>query len=218
MSRNLLIALVVSMLLHCGFFFGGQILKPPLSSRPVVTETPTVQIMPLPPVAPDKSEEVRELGETADISDIVPLMQADVPAISDSPFTQQIQLPPPPSMARPTGIIAIPKGRFGGGLGSGLGNIFDLANLDKNPEPVFRPLPVYPFDLRRAGIEGQVTVEFMVDSTGNVRDPHIVSSSNRGFDNAVLDGVLKWKFSPGKKGGVAVTTRRVEQTFPFRLN
>ena len=58
----------------------------------------------------------------------------------------------------------------------------------------------------------------MVDSTGNVRDPRVVSSSNRGFDSAVLDGVLKWKFSPGKKGGVAVTTRRVEQTIPFRLN
>ena len=53
MSRNLLIALVVSVLLHCGFFFGGQLLKAPPASRPIVTETPTVQIMPRPPVAPD---------------------------------------------------------------------------------------------------------------------------------------------------------------------
>ena len=217
MSRNLIIALVVSLLLHGVFFFGGQFLKPHSASKPVAKESPTVQLMPIPPLELDKSETMPEPGEPTDLSDIVPPMQADVPSNSDVPFIQQIQQPLQISMTRPTGVIAIPKSRLGGGLGEGLGNIFDLANLDKNPEPVLRPLPVYPFDLRRAGIEGQVTVEFMVDFTGNVRDPRIVSSSNRGFDHSVLDGVLKWKFSPGKKGGMAVTTRRVEQTFPFKL-
>ncbi len=215
MSRNLIISLIVSLLLHCSFFLGGEILKTHPNPKLVTAETPTVQLMPLPPVEPDKSDEVREPGETADISAIVPPMLVDIPSISDSSFTQQIQPPLPSSMTRPTGVIFIPQGRLDGGFGSGFSNVFDLANLDKNPEPVFKQLPVYPFDLRRAGIKGQVTVEFMVDSNGNVRDPHIVSSSNRGFDNAVLEGVLKWKFSPGKKGGVAVTTRSV--TLPFKF-
>ena len=217
MSRNLTIALVVSLLLHFVVFFGGQLLKAHPASKPVSRAIPTLELMPIPPIEPDKPEEMHEPGEIVDISNVIPPMQVDVPSISASSFTQQIQPPPQPSLARPTGCILIPQGRLGG-LGAGLGSIFDLANLDKNPEPIFRPLPIYPFDLRRAGIEGQVTVEFIVDYLGNVRDPRVVSSSNRGFDNAVLDGVLKWKFSPGKKGGVAVTTRRVEQTIPFRLN
>ncbi len=151
MSRNLTIALVVSLLLHFGVFFGGQLLKARPAFKPVSQAIPTMELMPIPPVEPDKPEEIHEPGEIADIFNVIPPMQVDVPSISASSFTQQIQPPPQPSIARPTGIIFIPKGRLGG-LGAGLGNIFDLANLDKNPEPVFRPLPIYPFDLRRAGI------------------------------------------------------------------
>ena len=101
--------------------------------------------------------------------------------------------------------------------GKGLGNIFDLAQLDNKPEARVRIKPVYPFEMRRSGLKGEVVVGFIVDSTGEVRDPYIVRSSNPGFEEAALQAVLKWKFKPGKKGGVAVNTR-VAQPLSFSLN
>jgi protein TonB len=214
MSRTWVIAAVVSLLLHVGFFFGGQLLKPHPTPKPVTQETPTVELIPIPPVEPDKSEDVPDLAEMPDVSDMVPPMQVDLPSATNSPFVQQIQ-PPSPDVSRPVGVITIPMSRPGG-TGSGLGNIFELANLDQAPVPRSQPKPTYPFDLIRAGIEGKVTVGFIVDASGNVRDPYIVSSTNREFEKTVLDIVIKWKFSPGKKGGVAVNTH-VEASIPFTL-
>ncbi|MBW8782941.1 MAG: energy transducer TonB [Verrucomicrobia bacterium] len=205
MSRTWIIAAVVSLLLHVGFFFGGQLLKPHPIPKLIEQETPTVELIPIPPVEPDKSEDVPDLAEMPSVSDLVPPMQPDLPSIANSPFLQQIQ-PPSPGMIRPTGIIVIPQGRPGG-TGSGLGNIFELANLDQVPEHRLPPAkPFYPPELRRASIEGKVTVGFIIDVSGNVRDPYIVSSTNRDFEKPALDCVLRWKFSPGKKNGVAVNS------------
>ncbi len=148
-------------------------------------------------------------------------MQTDVPsAVIDSPFVQQIQAPPPPGLARPsTGSIVIPTTtRPSITDGKGLGNIFDLASLEKRPAPISQPRPLYPFELRRAGISGEVIVRFIVDSSGNVRDPQIIRSTNPAFEGPVLDVVMKWKFRPGEKGGVKVNTRNVEIRIPFNLN
>jgi protein TonB len=213
MSRNLIIGLVISMLLHTGFFFGGQILKAHPAPKVAKKETPTIELMPIPPVEPDKPEDVPDNEEKPDISDIVPPMQADMPSLSDSPFTQQIQPPPNPN-GKLTGVIAIPTGKPGG---SGNGNIFDLASLDQKPEPRFQPSPVYPYELKRAAIQGDVTVGFIVDSSGNTHDPYIVNSTNSGFDKVAMECVLKWRFRPGKKGGSAVNTRMVVP-LEFHLN
>ena len=216
MSRNLIIGLFASALFHFVFFFGGQLVKAHPAPKPVKKETPTVELMPIPPVEPDKTDDVQDPSEKPDISDIVPPMQADLPSIADSPFTQQIQPPPPPGVGKLTGVISIPPGRPGG-VGAGMGNIFDIANLDQRPEPRFQPSPIYPFGLKQARIEGEVRVGFIVDASGNARDPYIVSATNSEFEKSVVDAVLKWKFRPGKKGGAAVNTR-VVITIPFNLN
>ncbi len=147
-------------------------------------------------------------------------MQTDTPsAVIDSPFVQQIQAPPPPGLNRPTGGIVIPTStRPAIASGQGLANLFDLAALDRRPSPTFQARPQYPFEMRRSGISGEVVVRFVVDSSGNVRDPFIVRSSNPAFESSVLDAVLKWKFRPGEKGGVKVNTRNVEILIPFNLN
>ena len=213
MSRNVTIGIAASVLLHAGFFFGGQLLKAHPAPRTAKQETPTVELLAVPPPEPDKPEDVPNPEESHDIADLVPPMQADLPSVSESPFTQALQ-PPPPPQGKLGGGFSIPKGR----LGSGQGKMFDFASLDQKPEPRFQPLPSYPFDLKRAGTEGSVTVGFSVDASGTTGDPYIITSTNRGFDSAVIDVVLKWKFRPGKKGGVAVGTRNVVITIPFTLN
>ncbi len=223
MRRDLIIAIFVSLGLHGGVAVSGQFIKdkPPVAEEPA--ETPTIALdMPPPPEPeePEVNEDVVAEDAPTEVADLAPPMQNDVPsAVINSPFVQQMQAPPPPGMSRPSGgNITIPTNtRPSTTAGKPLGNIFDLAALDQRPEARVRIKPVYPFDLRRSGLKGEVTVGFIVDANGDVREPYIIKSSNAGFEQAALDTVLKWKFKPGKKGGTAVNTR-VAQPIIFSLN
>jgi protein TonB len=68
--------------------------------------------------------------------------------------------------------------------------------------------------MKRARISGQVTLGFIVDSNGEVRDPYVINSSHREFEAEALKAILKSKFRPGKKSGSAVNTR-MQQTLSF---
>jgi len=78
---------------------------------------------------------------------------------------------------------------------------------DKPPEPVKQTQPVYPAAMRRSNMVGEVVVNFIVDTDGNVESPQIVRSNNPGFEQAALDCVLLWKFKPCLKNGKPVNTR-----------
>jgi len=73
--------------------------------------------------------------------------------------------------------------------------------------PVRMVAPVYPYELKRDGITGVVSVVFDVDEKGDVQDPKVQKSSNPKFEQAALDAIVKWKFKPCRKDGVATITR-----------
>lgn len=223
MSRNLVIAILVSIALHGGAALSGYLFKKPAAVAVALEEVPVITIDLPPPPEPEEPEIVEAAGDAPpELADIAPPMQNDVPsAVIDSAFVQQIQAPPPPSLARPSGgNIVIPttttRPALGAG-GAGLGNIFDLKDLDKDPTPTFQPRPPYPFEMRRSGINGEVVVRFVVDSSGGVRNPQIVRSTHAAFEATVLETVVKWKFRPGEKGGAKVNTGNVVIRIPFTL-
>ncbi len=211
MTRDLIVGIVVSILLHVGFLFGGEILFAPQEEVVMVSQEETViELMEMPQIEPDEPEivEVTDEAPTEDIPDIAPPMLADVPAqVQVDSFVQQIQPPPPPGMERPKGIVTIPQSPRTGNIGAGMKDLFDLANLDQIPVARFQARPVYPFEMRRAGITGEVLVGFIVDSNGDVRDAYAIRSNQREFEAAAIQAVMKWKFRPGRKGGRAVNTR-----------
>lgn len=222
MRRDLIVSLVISFLLHAGVALSSYL--PKKTPAAVVPEPiPTIELLaPPPPPEPEEQETVADVSDSAAESPVLaPPMQADmVSAVIDSPFVQKLQAPPPPGLPRSQGAIVIPVGRpsLGGGSGgSGLRNVFNLADLDQAPEPQVKINPVYPFDLRRAGVSGQAVVGFVVDTAGNVRDAYIVSSSHPGFDDAAVQALLKWKFKPGRKGG-APQAVRMTQPLLFTLD
>ncbi|MBN1403158.1 MAG: energy transducer TonB [Opitutales bacterium] len=110
-----------------------------------------------------------------------------------------------------TGDFAMPSFDVGEDLEN---MIFELKDLDERPRPTVQTKPQYPLDLRQAGINGKVEVEFLVDPRGNVRNVKIISSTNPGFDESVLRAVRTWRFEPGKKNGKKVTVR-VRVPIPF---
>lgn len=76
----------------------------------------------------------------------------------------------------------------------------------------------YPEEARRAGIEGQVIVQFIVNENGNVEDAEVIRGVHPLLDEAALEGVRQHaEFRPGKQRGRPV---RVQFSLPvvFRLN
>ena len=226
MNRDTLIALAVALLLHAGFFAGGQFFKktalPPVvavSDDPI----PVIELVPLPPDEPTTAPAASASSESsAEVVHKASAQLIDRPAVvMDTSFVQPIQPPPPSGLALRGGGISIPTGAGGGGLelGQGLANLFNLADLDQAPAPTLRVPPNYPFDMRRAGVSGEVLVGFIVDTAGQVRDAYAVSATRREFADEAVRAVLQWKFKPGRRSGVPVNTRmQVPLVFSLQSN
>ncbi len=65
----------------------------------------------------------------------------------------------------------------------------------------------YPELARRAGIEGKVTVQFVVDEEGRVTQATVFSDPGGGLGAAALDAVRAAHFTPGKQRGKPVKVR-----------
>ncbi|MEZ8205680.1 energy transducer TonB [Vibrio splendidus] len=96
-----------------------------------------------------------------------------------------------------------------------------------NQEPVLvtkpsfssRPTPPnYPRQARRRGVEGVATYEVWLDAEGKQIKQALVNSSGAlMLDNAALDAIKQWKFSPHTVNGRAIA-HRVQIPVRFRLD
>lgn len=82
------------------------------------------------------------------------------------------------------------------------------------PVPVRTVSPAYPEELRRAGINGIVTVSCTIDEKGNVVDAKVVKATNPAFSSPALEALSHWKFKPAKKAGMAVP---IKVSFPIQF-
>lgn len=76
---------------------------------------------------------------------------------------------------------------------------------------------VYPPLALKAGIEGRLIVQFVIDKNGQVLNPTVVRGIGGGCDEEAVRAVLKVKFQPGLQRGRPVAVR---YTLPitFRIN
>lgn len=221
MRRDLIIGILVSVFLHGLFGYGGELLKPKPKKQVAKEETTAIEVLVPPPIEPDEAEVVDvEPSNSEPAASLAPPSLTDVPSVVQlNDFTQAVQPPPPPSLGRPTGVMNIPAGRPGTGtVTSNIGNVFNLKDLDQQPQVRgVQARPNYPFEMRRAGLNGEVVLRFVVDTNGDVRDVEVMRSSQREFEAAAQQAVLKWKYKPGRKGGKAVATR-MQIPIVFNLN
>ncbi len=87
--------------------------------------------------------------------------------------------------------------------------VYAASVLEELPERTGGPAPAYPEILRGAGIAGDVTVEFVIDTAGRVEpgSARIVASTHELFAQAVLKVIGGWRFRPGRIEGIAVRSR-----------
>lgn len=154
-----------------------------------------------------------------DLATLVP-MQADLPQLPrPTDFVQQVNftsLIEKPDFSN-ANITVIPENFRGGRkLAESIGKIFNLDDLDRIPEPVLQPAPLFPHQFRREANTATVIVEFVVDTQGLVLDPFVINSTHTGFNDAAIAGVGRWKFRPGMRAGRKVATR-MRVPIQFRL-
>lgn len=148
---------------------------------------------------PEEEEQPPELTEEAPPLDLAQLDLALNPGMGDGWFGAD---------------FALDLGAFRSGRGEGMESIFSLADLDQKPRATYQPSPVQDAKTRKAA-PGTVTILFVVDAEGRVRDPKVQKSTDPVLERPALAAVKKWRFEPGKRNGEPVQFRmRVPITFP----
>ncbi len=85
------------------------------------------------------------------------------------------------------------------------------------PRQTYAPDPKYPLKARLAHKQGEVKLWVIVDSGGLPREARVSQSLSPELDNAALDAVSRWKFSPATRNGKSVSVRiNVSVNFKFQ--
>ena len=155
--------------------------------------------------------------------------------------TKQIETPPPPP--RPPVPVEVPNDEIIEDEILDLDTELDLGDMFELPPPppprddepeddffvVVEQMPQlrgglgalqrkvsYPEMARRAGIQGRVTIQFIVNERGEVEDPRVIRGIGGGCDEEALKAVQSARFTPGMQRGRPV---RVQYSLPivFRL-
>jgi protein TonB len=87
----------------------------------------------------------------------------------------------------------------------------DFVAVEKEPEIVKLVKPVYP-ELLKA--DGQVVIKVLIDTEGKPVQTKILKSTNKVFEQAVVNAVMKSTYSPAQMGQGPVAAWL---TIPFRF-
>lgn len=212
MHRDLIIGIVVSLALHSTIWVFSRKNEPPKRAAAVKEE---VIQMEMPPLDEEKIEEVVELTDEPIENIMAPPSLVDLPSVVPvDAFVQQLAPPPPPGLTPNKGLVTIPVNKPGANFGRGLSNLFNIGDLDQQPVARVRNPPAYPYDMRRAGINGSVVIEFIISTEGDVIQTQVMKSTHREFEMPALQAVQKWKYKPGRRRGQVVNVR-VSQLLEF---
>ena len=84
--------------------------------------------------------------------------------------------------------------------------------------PIVKVEPVYPRRAQQRGIEGYVLLEFVVTTSGAVRNPVVVEAKPPGiFDRSAINAALKFKYRPKIANGEPIEVSGVRNLIRFEL-
>ena len=70
--------------------------------------------------------------------------------------------------------------------------------LTSPPVPIYQVPPIYPYEYKANGIQGQALVRFVVEEDGTVHQAQVVSATRDGFGFSAVQSILRWRFRPGQ--------------------
>ncbi len=95
-----------------------------------------------------------------------------------------------------------------------------IVKTSARPDPRYArsQQPDYPMSMRRAGIEGRVTVRVLIGADGRVKDVTLVQSPDPAFFEVTREHALKnWRFKPATVDGQSVEAW-FQMNLMFKLN
>lgn len=185
-------ALVAALVLHATVLIARM---PDWGADPVRVDAPPEQQMkvqflkpPPPPKTPPKPPEpVKKKVPRPDPTPDEPEPIKDPPPPPPVPVAD-VPVAPEPMPAQQMGPIRVSPGQ-----GPGL---------------VKRVEPQYPPIARTARVEGTVVVDAIIRKDGTVSDVKVLKSSNAMFEQACIDAVRQWRFTPGQQDVILTVTVR----------
>lgn len=82
--------------------------------------------------------------------------------------------------------------------------------------PLYKAPPQYPIRALQRRLEGYVIVEYIVTTSGAVRDVFVVESSSALFEQAAVEAAQKFKYQPRVVDGQPIEVSGVQNRFTFR--
>ncbi|HLR90355.1 MAG TPA: TonB family protein [Balneolaceae bacterium] len=184
---------------------------------------------------------VVKLDWVTEAPEVIVLDEQEIVEMEEIIQTRQIETPPPPP--RQPVPVEVPNDQIIEDVTIDIGELDLGGSLDMPPPPpppaeeepeedffvVVEQMPEligglgelqsqirYPEMARRAGIEGRVHIQFIVNERGEVENPVVVRGIGGGADEEALRVVSQAKFTPGMQRGRPV---RVQYSLPifFRL-
>lgn len=128
-----------------------------------------------------------------------------------SPLSLRIPLPSRPGSGREGVFGETEEGSASGSMAASAPPVFPAEVLD-------HPSPEYPAEARRMGLEGCVVLRVLVSETGRPEEIGVRSSSGHAIlDEAALEAVRRWTFTPARSGSAPLPSR-VDIPFRFELS
>jgi protein TonB len=184
----------------------------PQEIRFITVLPPPAQVLPEPPAstpAPQKGTQVAKPGRP-----IAPAHAAPEAPPTQTPDSLPVNAPDKAPDGPDTpgdGALGIPSGSdhgVGDGTGNGGGS---ESGPGGGPQEMtgdmVRPLllvkvePAYPRAARAAGLGGRVTLRAVIAEDGGVESVEVVGSTNPLFNDAAVDAVRRWRYSPALMSG-----------------
>lgn len=77
--------------------------------------------------------------------------------------------------------------------------------------------PPYPLEAKRAGIEGSVVFEILIDANGKVREARLIKGVGSGLDEAAFSAIQQFEFEPAMMEQTPVAVR-IRYAYRFVLD
>jgi len=148
--------------------------QPPAPPQPVVRKVAPAALTPRPVAPPSPVPSPQPIAAAAEPPPPNPV--AAPPVVAAAPAPAPAPAPEPPRLQLPSSD----------------------ADYLQNPRPVYPPIS------KRLGEQGKVVLRVLIGADGAAQDAQVRTSSGYDrLDQAALQTVLKWRYVPGRRGGVA---------------
>ena len=154
------------------------------------------------------------------ISIVVPVPEVSTGDVTVKVADVAVTAPPASAGAAGKGTSSSDAGKEGGtGDSNGGGQPFSGDQVEQEVKPISMGSMAYPESMRTTGLQGVVSVQFVVGANGRVEPGsfQVATSTNEAFTQVVKRALLAARYRPAQIGGKAVR-QLVEQSFTFKLD